>query len=205
MSKSQPKSITPKRLKPSKYRGTKGKSFTGRSNLNSCSVSDSSDSYDARPAYAGNKYLTFVVRTVYGSWRYVRVQEHALDVVSTPQLYDPGMGSDMLEVWKRVVIDDAMPWEDSVDRNTLRIVEYTVNTDDVTESLFTDKDELAEYRRRAALSRLTDSEARLLGLGHQKAKQIIMACPDFDHADGSLLKRLAQNRAEHSLDSFMED
>jgi len=116
-------------------------------------------------------------------------------VVGAPCVFTAAQADDLLEIWKRVVIDNAIPWEDSVKPDTLRIVRYKLDVEDNTLSLFGNDDSVKEFLRMSAMSKLTDAEARLLGLTTLKAKQTIMHDPQFCREDKVVLNRLMQESA----------
>jgi hypothetical protein len=146
-------------------------------------------------ALPGEEYLTLMVQRWSGEWVYVRVNQHCLDVLTTPCVFTTAQTDDLLEIWKRVVIDNAIPWEDSIRPDTLRIVRYKLEVEDHTLSLFGDNDSIKECLRMTAMSKLTDSEARVLNLTTLKAKQMIMHDPQFCREDKIVLDRLMKASA----------
>jgi hypothetical protein len=170
-------------------------------NNNICSpVGSGGGSYGGqREARGGNEYLMFVVQRFDGQWGYVRVNNHCLDVTNEPCVFEEHHAQDMLELWKRVVIDNAIPWEDGIRPDTLRIVRYKPSMEDATLSLFSDDHEVQEFMRMSALAKLSDAEARLLGLTHVKVKQKIMHNPNFDKDDKRMLADLMKESARLPL------
>jgi hypothetical protein len=154
-------------------------------------------------ARGGEEYLMLVVQRYSGEWAYVRVNQHCLDVISLPIVFSELDAGDLLELWKRVVVDNAIPWEDSVRPETLRIVKYRCELQDVTLSLFGDDQSVADFMRINAMAKLSDAEARLLGLTTLKAKQKMIHAPEFHRDDQNNLKSLTQSSASLPLDALL--
>lgn len=100
-------------------------------------------------------YVTFD----YGRTLSTSLLPHQVFTEVTPKLH---------EFWKRVVLDDAFEWEGyGVWSKTLKLVEVFHETRDVTLDLFLDEESYTQSRKLAALSKLSDEEARLLDIGHE--------------------------------------
>ncbi|RYD62553.1 MAG: hypothetical protein EOP83_14310 [Verrucomicrobiaceae bacterium] len=97
-------------------------------------------------------------------WRYVTFNYGTtLDVSLFPNMVFPQVTPRHHELWKRVVIDNAFDWDTGhVWPRTLRMVEVFLDVKDITPQLFIDDETYAHSRKLAALSKLTDEEARLL-------------------------------------------
>ena len=155
---------------------------------------------------SGEEYLTLVAQRSDGNWTYVRVNEHCLDGAGgTPVIFNKTEAPELLDLWKRAVIDAAIPWEDSIKPDTLRIVSYRVETQDRTISLFENDADVTEWIRRSALSKLNTTEAKLLGLDNMKAKQMLFRNPDFDRDDRNLLESLHKASSGLSLNRLLSD
>ena len=127
MKKAKPLTRAEKRAK----NNYKGVSLSVRRNNNMTNLNTGTQSVGCGGSYGANSlgkantnYLALVVQRSSGNWGYVRVNSHCLDVVSEPIVYDEDEADNLTEIWKRVVIDNAIPWEDSVRNDTLRIVKY---------------------------------------------------------------------------------
>jgi hypothetical protein len=174
------------------------------------SVSQSLGSSSSNMKYGGqdqaipsieHDYLTFIAQRADNEWAYVRVNQHCMDVLSTPIVFHHHHAEDMLELWKRVVIDNAIPWEDHIQRDTLRIISYKTRMTDETLSLMGDDENIKDFLRTNAMSKLSDSEARILGLEVLKTKQKMMACGEFHRDDKVLMDRLQANSLMMSMSS----
>ncbi len=154
-------------------------------------------------AETGKEYLAMVVQRPDGDWNYVRVNQHCLDCVGMPVVFEVSEAHELLELWKRVTIDDAIPWEDSVRPETLRIVSFKMEIEDRTLTLFNNESEVDHMIRTSALSKLTDIEARALGLTHAKAVQALMHNPEFHRDDGRALTALSKASAQLPLTGAM--
>lgn len=184
----------------SRLGGSKSQSLNAAS-----SCSSNSGGYGAEHmADTGKDYLALVVQRFDDEWVYVRVNQHCLDCVHyLPVLFDPSQKDDLLELWKRVVIDDAIPWEDNVRHETLRIVRFKMEIEDRTLSFFNNRSEVDHMIRMSALSKLTDTEARALGLVNEKAVQSLAFNPEFHREDGKLLNSLAESSSQLPLRGAM--
>ena len=156
----------------------------------------------ARP---GVEYLTFVVQRYDNQWMYVRVNSDHLDVCGFPLVFSLNQASEMLEIWKRVVIDNAIPWEDNVKPDTLRITSYKMELEDKTLSLFDNDEEVANFMRINAVAKLSDREAKILGLDALKAKQKMVYDPEFHNGDKATMNKLSKNSAIFTLDVALSD
>lgn len=160
--------------------------------------------HNVKPARIGVDYLTFVVQRYDDEWMYVRVNQNNFDVCSYPTVFTLDRASEMLEIWKRVVIDNAIPWDDSVKTDTLRITSYKMELEDKTLSLFDNDEEIANFMRINAVSKLTDKEAKLLGLDVLKAKQKMVYDPEFHNGDKAIMNNLHNNSSVFTLDVALE-
>jgi len=204
--KKAPKATRPRHFSvPMKAKSRSGNNGYGNSPQALATVSSNGGQYGGQniALHADREYLTMVVQRHGGEWGYVRVNQHCLDVVQTPCVFDANASDELLEIWKRVVLDNAIPWEDSVRPETLRIVSYKMQVEDKTLSLFNDDAEVNEFLRMSAMAKLSDAEARLLGLSHAKAKQIIMHNPNFHRDDSVTLGSLQKVSASLPLDTMM--
>lgn len=154
--------------------------------------------------YPNNEYLAFVAQNSYGQWRYVRVNQNSLDLFGTPYLFHPSNAEEMLEIWKRVVIDNAIPFDETCLNQTLKIIRYKMETVDLTEELIEKSGEREALMKRSAVSKLTDAEAKMLGLENLKAQQLIFHNPDFDQDDVRTLKALHREMAEFAIEHSLE-
>ena len=171
-----------------------------------CAPSSSGAMYgNMDEASLNGDYLTLVVQATDGNWRYVRVNSHCLDCVGIPIVFDKSDGPSLLEVWKKVVIDNAIPWEDSVRTDTLRIVTYKHSMEDVTSTFFNDGEEAKECVRRAALAKLSVYEAKILGLGKTKFTQTFFRDSAFDQDTKKSMQNLAKNSASISLNTLLSN
>jgi hypothetical protein len=173
--------------------------------VGSCSNSGSQYGGKNTTISPNKKYLAMVVQRVHGGWGYVRTNTHCLDVTSEPILYLEEYGNELIELWKRVVIDNAIPWEDSVRYETLRIVKYSSNIEDKTLELLGDFDQANEIIRRSAVSKLTAMESKLLGLDFHKTKQIMMSNSEFDISAKQTLNTLSKTSAHLTLELQLKD
>jgi hypothetical protein len=195
-------------VRPKHFSVPRGSRAQAHQNMNqTCSPS----SVNGHGSYGGatvatnpdKDYLTFVVQRHDGQWTYVRVNQHCLDCYNSPCVFGVEEAENLLDIWKRVVIDNAIPWEDSVRPETLRIVSYKMQVEDLTLSLFHDDQAVNEFLRMSAMSKLSEAEARLLGLTHAKAKQMFVHNPEFHRDDQKTLTDLTKVSATLPLDTMM--
>ena len=140
-----------------------------------------------------------------GSWNFLYPESGGLDNTGNPYVYDDAYAEELLELWKRTVLDGAIPVTNYILRDTIRIVRYELNAQDVTMDLFEGKDQRAEHLRLLAVSKLSDDEARMLGLEHLKTKQKLLSNPDFHPDDKKNLAVLIDSAMSLSLDSSLRD
>ena len=107
----------------------------------------------------------------------------------------------LMELWKRVVTHNAVSWHDNVLPDTLRIVSYNLDIQEVTKKVFGDGYD--HERKSAALMLLSDDDARILGLEKEKAQQLIFHQPDFDSDDGTLMNQLFKESTTHNVDNLL--
>lgn len=154
---------------------------------------------DARVQHA---YYTMVVQSSYDDkWRWVGISGHSLACVSQPHLFSAMSIDKLMELWKRVVTHNAVSWHDNVLPDTLRIVSYNLDIQEVTKKVFGDGYD--HERKSAALMLLSDDDARILGLEKEKAQQLIFHQPDFDSDDGTLMNQLFKESTTHNVDNLL--
>ncbi len=153
---------------------------------------------DARLSHA---YYSMIVKSHYGDWRYVSPHEHGLGVSSTPILFSGSSIDKLTALWERVVLHNAIPWNDSVLPQTLRIIAYSIDIQEVTDTVF--GDDYDHKRSTAALMMIEDRDARRLGLAEAKAKQVLFHNPEFEDEDEHLLKQLNKESTSHRLDNLL--
>lgn len=161
--------------------------------------------HNVQTARLGVDYLTFVVQRYDNQWMYVRVNSDNLEVCGFPLVFSLNQASEMLEIWKRVVIDNAIPWEDNVKPDTLRITSYKMELEDKTLSLFDNDEEISNFMKINAVSKLTDKEAKILGLDILKAKQKMIYDPEFHNGDKATMNKLSNNYSIFTLDVALSD
>lgn len=165
-------------------------------------VSASSKGDDRERARSGADYLAFTVKNLSGYWRYVHVTSYGLNTSSQPILFPTSYEAEMVEIWKRAIIDNALPWDEGVDLSTFRIVRWSTTIADETSRVL--GDDFDDVTMRALMSRLTDAEAKMLGKEHDKARQSIQSNPEMDATDRSNMKDLSEEYVEFNLDTLME-
>ena len=153
---------------------------------------------DARLQHA---YYTLIVETSYGDWRFAGVSDHGMSIKSQPVLFSSSSIDKLLAIWERVVIHNAIPWHDGVCPNTLRIVSYNLDIQDVTK--FVLGDNYDHLRKQAALMMIEDQDARLLGLSEDKAKQVLFHNPEFEDDDEHLLKHLSKESTSYAVENLL--
>lgn len=153
---------------------------------------------DARYQHA---YYALIVKNHFGDWRYVVPYEHGLTVSSTPAMFAGSTITKLTALWERVVLHNAIPWNDSVMPQTLRIIAYSLDIQEVTETVF--GDDYEHKRKTAALLMLEDQDARRLGLADEKAKQVLFHNPEYEDEDEHLLRQLNKESTSHSLENLL--
>lgn len=159
----------------------------------------SSSRRSQRKAQPNGSYLALVAMNGDGEWQFMYPCGDSLDNTPTPFVYEDHMAEDLLEIWKRAVLDGAIPMSSYWRRETLRIVRFRMHAVDATGELFEDRGQQLEYQRLMAVAKLTDDEARLLGLDVLKAKQKLLHCPDNHPDDQKTLSRLSQENLVFDL------
>lgn len=102
-------------------------------------------------------------------WFYVTFDYGGTLSTSTlPHRVFPEITAKMHEFWKQVVLNDTFHWEDfNVWPKTMKLVEVRHEVSDCAVDLFLDQETFENSRKLAALSKLTDEEAKLLDVGHE--------------------------------------
>ncbi len=153
---------------------------------------------DARLSHA---YYAMIVKSQYGDWRYVVPHEHGLGLTNTPSMFAGSSISKLVALWERVVLHNAIPWNDSVLPQTMKIIAYSIDIQEVTETIL--GEDYEHKRTTAALMMMDDQDARRLGLADQKAKQVLFHNPDFEDEDEHLLRQLNKESTSHRLDNLL--
>lgn len=153
---------------------------------------------DARMQHA---YYTMIVETSYGEWRYASISDHGMGATNLPILFSASSLDKLLAIWERVVIHNAIPWHDSVLPQTLRVVSYSLDIQDVTKNVLGENYD--HLRKTAALMMIEDKDARLLGLTEAKAKQVLFHNPEFEDEDEHLLRHLGKESTSHAVENLL--
>lgn len=153
---------------------------------------------DARLQHA---YYAMIVQSHHGDWRYVVANDHGLGMTQTPAMFEASSLDKIMALWERVVLHNAMPWNDSVLPQTMKIISYRIDIEEVTETVF--GEDYNHKRSTAALMMIDDQDARRLGLTEQKAKQVLFHNPEFEYEDEHLLKQLNKESTSHRLDNLL--
>jgi hypothetical protein len=155
-------------------------------------------------AKANQEYYAFIVQNAYGSWRFARVNNGSMDCYNCPYLFPKSSLPEMIEIWKRVVIDNAVPWDETVVSTTLRIISYSIGCQDSTDELLEGSEDAQALKKRSAMARLTDAEAKMLGLETEKATQVLFSEPDLSQHDMQILRSLADDQLEFNLEEVIK-
>lgn len=179
--------------------------FSSKSSNHCYAVEDCPDSSgqakmtDAKLQHA---YYAMIVKSHYSDdWRYVSASPSGLGVTHTPVLYCASSLDKLKDLWERVVLHNAIPWNDSVQPQTLRIIAYSIDIEEVTSNVF--GEDFKDKRQTAALMMIADQDARLLGLEHAKAKQVLFHNPEYEDSDEHLLRQLDKESTSHRLENLM--
>ena len=180
--------------------------FASKINTNSCyavdDCADTSGQAEMTDAKLQHAYYAMIVKSHYGDdWRYVSASDHGLGATHTPVLYCASSLDKLKELWERVVLHNAIPWNDSVQPQSLRIIAYSIDIEEVTSNVF--GEEFDHKRQTAALMMIDDRDARLLGLEHAKAKQVLFHNPEYEIEDERLLRQLNMESTSHRLENLM--
>src|SRR6478752_2769177 len=168
-------------------------------------VSSNSRSYSTRSGTANTDYFIIVVQQTDGLWQYINVTGGGVDTTYQPVVYDLTQKDTLLELWKRVVLDGAIPWgSTNVRPESMRIVRIRTNVTDAMGELFEDRNQMREFERIKAVAKLSDDEARLLGLTSLKAKQIMLSNPDAHSDDVKLLAEVDAAAMSFTLTNLLE-
>lgn len=179
--------------------------FSSKTHLNGCYAVETSGDESAQAEMTDAKlqhaYYAMIVKSHYNDWRYVTVNDHGLSASLAPCLYCASSLDKLKELWERVVLHNAIPWNDSVQPQTMRIIAYSLDIEEVTSNVF--GEEFDHKRQIAALMMIDDRDARLLGLEHAKAKQVLFHNPDYEREDEHLLRQLSKESTIHRLENLM--
>lgn len=210
---------TPQKLKPHRKVNWKNKPrparYITKPTNGGCDAICSEESVSrARKAVSNtqvqDEYYTFVVDLESGNGYletrpvWVNVCGDTLNCCgSIPMLWRTKDLPKMHDVWRRAVIDGAIPWNDrGVRKETLRIVSYKLAVVDVTEVMI-DDDERQHLREMSAVAKLSNEDAKLLGLDLLKAKQVLLSDSEFRHQDARLMRDLGQEQEELRVETFV--
>ena len=185
------------KYKPSHFR-SKTSNYYG-SSVDECeSSSGQAAMTDARLQHA---YYSLIVKSHYGDWRYVVPYDHGLSLSHTPIMFAASSIDKLTALWERVVMHNGIPWSDSVMPQTLKIIAYSIDVEEVTEAVF--GEDYEHKRKTAALMMMDDRDARRLGLAEEKAKQVLFHNPEYEDEDEHLLRQLAKESTSHTLDNIL--
>lgn len=139
-------------------------------------------------------------------WKPVRLDgDHTLSVTRTPEQVFPRISQEMKDLWKRVVIDDAINWDCyNAHHQTLRLMKVEMTSQDCTAELFQDREEALHNQRWAGLAKLSEREARILGLEEQYALMKLFRNPDAEQEDNRLLDDLRATTAQFGFDGKVD-
>lgn len=140
-----------------------------------------------------NTFLAFVLTTPTGDFRFPSFRDRGSDAIYTSwgltQQFSH-MNEDMLEIWKRVAVDQALEFDDTVNPTSLRLVRVKTVVEDATHELFDEKSDFEHHQKLSVVGRLSDRESKLLGLAKERAIYKISANPDQHVNDRKLLRSL---------------
>lgn len=147
---------------------------------------------------------TFVVRQKKWAeehWRFVYLDyDHRLNLADTPNMIFDSITDDMLDLWKRIAVDNVVTWRDSnIDTSSLRLVRIETIVRNATEELFGHDAHMFEQKRFAALSKLTPEEAKLLGIDSAYALMKLFSKAKDRKADNDLIDRVRDASLETEL------
>jgi len=162
-------------------------------NPNNGSLCVPTSSYNKKAKSGDGNYYALVIQRSDREWNFVTVNDGYLDISYKPSVFDKCEAEKLLELWERVVINNAIPWNDNVIPETMRIISYKLVVDDQTLNLFQEvkNENPQQVLAKSALAKLTDAEARALNLEHQVAKTRLFFNPNFDNYDRQLLRDLS--------------
>jgi hypothetical protein len=138
-------------------------------------------------------FYAFAMTNPSGDWRYPHFADRGSDVIYVSSVMSQrfrGVHDEMLDLWKRIAVDQALEFDDNIDPTSLRLLRVKVSVEDVTEEMFREHSEFAHHQKLTVLGRLTDSEAKMLGLTKERAIYKLWANPDSHPDDRKLLRRL---------------
>jgi hypothetical protein len=140
---------------------------------------------------------TFVVQqtgsTSY-SWRYVGTNyDDDLVLSDNPRHLFPEINDDVLELWKRIAIDNVFTWQArNVVPSTLRLVKVETRVVDATAEIFPHQGEYETQMKFATLSKMTPQEAKLLGVEKDYVLMKMFSRKDRDVDDEKLIVRFTE-------------
>ncbi len=159
--------------------------------------------YSEKKFSPSDPLVSLVVQNYHSQWRYVRVDRDQLYTTGEVVVYHESYASELLEIAKRVVLDDAIPVDERIIPATARVLRVKHAVEDITSSLFDGSAEVREFAMMAAVTKLTDAEARLLGLERIKSKQRLMHNPELHNDDKRLMLALSDQFGIMSLNHQM--
>lgn len=145
-----------------------------------------------------DEFYTFVVQNFDGRWSFVSVGHHRLVIYDQPRQMFRKVSEPLRDLWRRAVIDGAVATDEMVDITTLRLVKISMAMTEASNLLFHGDSEEEEYRRMAAVAKLSDREARLLRLVREKAVLKLHQAPVDSTLTGRVLDK-ANDCAEDFL------
>ena len=178
---------------------------------NSCSPALNPCTIDKKVNGNGDYYALVVQRNDY-TWSFVRVYDCYLDIThSYPHVFHISSLEYLMELWERVVIHNAIPWNDAVYPDTMRIISYKLIVEDRTIDLCKKvrNENYDEVLVKTALSKLTDAEIKALKLNNNVVINKLFHNPNFDSHDSRLLKELSDENylvdLNESLKTMLEE
>ena len=164
-------------------------------------------SYDKKAKSGDGNYYALVIQRSDREWNFVSVNDGYLDISYKPSVFDKSEAEKLLELWERVVINNAIPWNDNVIPETMRIISYKLLIDDQTLHLFQEvkNENPQQVLAKSALAKLTDAEARALNLEHQITKTRLFFNPNFDNYDRQLLRDLADLNGIVEINEYLKN
>lgn len=117
-----------------------------------------------------------------GVWRFVHITPHGINLLDHPRQFFRQPSAAVRDLWNAIAVERAVGGIDEpIDSSSARFVRLRLVAEDATERLFTDRLELEQATRLAAVAKLTDAEARSLGIARERARLKLTLPAAGDH------------------------
>lgn len=113
-----------------------------------------------------------VIRRLYDhDWRFLSILGGRVATFDHPRQFFLEPSDAIREFWIGTAVGrDITHWDEACDLSSLRLIKLRFDVENVTDQLFHDSEDQDQFAKLTAVAKLSDSEARLLGLVKERAK-----------------------------------